>query len=159
MAFVPPGLSGAVMRGWLEVLGVAPVPIGSDAMRGLGLRQMEAALGTGHDVLIAVDGPCGPRHRIAPGAIWLARAAGVQIRPVGCIAWPCLRLPRWDRLILPLPGGRTAIVMGAPLSLLCRRDPTGETTTRLGAELNRVNAVARLEITSNHGLKVTEVAR
>src|SRR5262249_47167172 len=31
-------------------------------------------LGSEKDVLIAVDGPIGPRHGIAPGAMWLARA-------------------------------------------------------------------------------------
>jgi len=65
--------------------------------------QMEAALASGKDVLIAVDGPTGPRHGIAPGALWLARATDVEIRPAGCWASPALRLPRWDRLMVPLP--------------------------------------------------------
>ena len=67
IAFVPPGLSGQVMRGWLEGLGIAPVPLAEDARRGLGLRQMEAAIAGGKDVLIAVDGPRGPRHSSREG--------------------------------------------------------------------------------------------
>jgi lysophospholipid acyltransferase (LPLAT)-like uncharacterized protein len=76
---------------------------------------MEAALASGKDVLIAVDGPNGPRHRIAPGAMWLARATNVEIRPAGCWASPALRLPRWDRLMVPLPRARIAIALGAAL--------------------------------------------
>jgi hypothetical protein len=63
VAFVPPGMKS-----------VAPVPLAPDARRGLALRQMEAALGSEKDVLLAVDGPIGRRHRIAPGAMWLAGA-------------------------------------------------------------------------------------
>jgi lysophospholipid acyltransferase (LPLAT)-like uncharacterized protein len=86
IAFVPPGLSGQVMRGWLEGLGIAPVPLAEDARRGLGLRQMEAAIAGGKDVLIAVDGPRGPRHSIARGALWLAGSTGAEVRPVGSAA-------------------------------------------------------------------------
>src|SRR6186997_228392 len=100
VAFVPPGAQGIAMSTWLSGVGATPVPLVGDARRGLGLRQMEAALASGKDVLIAVDGPTGPRHGIAPGALWLA---DVEIRPAGCWASPALRLPRWDRLMVPLP--------------------------------------------------------
>jgi lysophospholipid acyltransferase (LPLAT)-like uncharacterized protein len=62
VAFVPPGAQGIAMSTWLSGVGVTPVPLVGDARRGLGLRQMEAALASGKDVLIAVDGPTGPRH-------------------------------------------------------------------------------------------------
>jgi lysophospholipid acyltransferase (LPLAT)-like uncharacterized protein len=103
VAFVPPGAQGIAMSTWLSGVGVTPVPLVGDARRGLGLMQMEAALASGKDVLMAVDGPTGPRHGIAPGALWLARATDVEIRPAGCWASPALRLPRWDRLMVPLP--------------------------------------------------------
>ena len=103
VAFVPPGAQGIAMSTWLSGVGATPVPLVGDARRGLGLRQMEAALASGKDVLIAVDGPTGPRHGIALGALWLARATDVEIRPAGRWASPALRLPRWDRLMVPLP--------------------------------------------------------
>jgi lysophospholipid acyltransferase (LPLAT)-like uncharacterized protein len=105
-------LNGAAMRGWLEGLGITPVPLAADARRGLGLRQMETALAAGKDVLIAVDGPSGPRHMVSPGAMWLARSSGTEIRPIGASAAPAFRLPRWDRLIVPMPRARVAIVIG-----------------------------------------------
>ena len=76
---------------------------------------MEAALGDGRDVLIAVDGPSGPRHKVSPGAMWLSRAKDVQIRPFGASASPAFRLPRWDHLIVPLPHAHICAVLGEPL--------------------------------------------
>jgi lysophospholipid acyltransferase (LPLAT)-like uncharacterized protein len=144
MAFVPPGFNGAGMRGWLEGLGITPVPLASDARRGLGLRQMEAALADGKDVLIAIDGPSGPRHKISPGAIWLAKASGVDIRPFGAAAYPALRLPRWDRLIVPLPFARICVAIGAALSPTRDDDGSG-LAAEISAALDRLASRARLK--------------
>jgi lysophospholipid acyltransferase (LPLAT)-like uncharacterized protein len=142
VAFVPPGISGSAMSAWLSGLGVTPVPLAPDARRGLALRQMEAALGSGKDVLIAVDGPTGPRQRIAPGAMWLARTTDAEIRPTACWASPALRLPRWDRLIVPLLRARIALVVGSPLP----KQKSDEAIERLAAMLRRLSERARAEV-------------
>jgi lysophospholipid acyltransferase (LPLAT)-like uncharacterized protein len=152
MAFVPPGMQGSAMSAWLEALDVTPVPLARDARRGLGLRHMEAALACGKDVLIAVDGPNGPRHRIAPGAMWLARATDVEIRPVGCCASPALRLPRWDRLILPLPGARIALVVAAALP----KQKSTQAKARLARTLQGLSERALAELTAKPKLAPTE---
>jgi lysophospholipid acyltransferase (LPLAT)-like uncharacterized protein len=152
MAFVPPGVQGSAMSAWLEGLDITPVPLAPDARRGLGLRPMEAALAGGKDVLIAVDGPNGPRHRIAPGAMWLARAMDVEIRPVGCGASPALRLPRWDRLILPLPGARIALAIGATLP----KQKSAEAKARLARTLHGLSERARAEVAPKPKLAPTE---
>lgn len=152
MAFVPPGRHGAAMRGWLEKLGVAPIPLAPDARRGLGLRQMEAALESEKDVLIAVDGPSGPRHRIAPGAMWLARAMNVDIRPTGCAASPAIRLPRWDRLIVPLPGARIAMAVGSALP----RETSPEAKGRLAATLHALSGKAEAAVAAGRKLAPRE---
>jgi lysophospholipid acyltransferase (LPLAT)-like uncharacterized protein len=108
----------------------------------LALRQMEAALGSGKDVLIAVDGPTGPRHRIAPGAMWLARTTDAEIRPAGCWASPALRLPRWDRLMVPLLRARIALVVGSALP----KQKSDEAIERLAATLRRLSERARAEV-------------
>jgi lysophospholipid acyltransferase (LPLAT)-like uncharacterized protein len=152
MAFVPPGVQGIAMSTWLSGVGVTPVPLAPDARRGLGLRQMEAALASGKDVLIAVDGPTGPRHGIAPGAMWLARATDVGIRPAGCWASPALRLPRWDRLIVPLPRARIAMALGSALP----KQTSAEAIARLAATLQRLNEQARAEVTARPNLTPEE---
>jgi lysophospholipid acyltransferase (LPLAT)-like uncharacterized protein len=152
VAFVPPGAQGIAMSTWLSGVGVTPVPLVGDARRGLGLRQMEAALASGKDVLIAVDGPTGPRHGIAPGALWLARATDVEIRPAGCWASPALRLPRWDRLMVPLPRARIAIALGAALT----KQKSAEAIPRLAATLHRLNERARDEVIARPNLTPEE---
>jgi lysophospholipid acyltransferase (LPLAT)-like uncharacterized protein len=156
MAFVPPGLNGAAMRGWLEGLDVIPVPLAADARRGLGLRPMESALAAGKDVLIAVDGPNGPRHRIAPGAIWLARAMQVEVRPVGSAAWPALRLPRWDRLIVPLPVSRVSLVIGPPLLFKRLAQKSGEAAANVATILHELTERANDIAQTARPLKHTE---
>jgi lysophospholipid acyltransferase (LPLAT)-like uncharacterized protein len=146
------------MRGWLEGLGIAPVPLAEDARRGLGLRQMEAAIGAGKDVLIAVDGPHGPRHSIARGALWLARATGAEVRPVGCASSLSLRLPRWDRLIIPLPGARNIVAVGAPWSFAEPDRRSSEGCTRLAAELHGLTRYARAALRADNILRPMEVA-
>jgi lysophospholipid acyltransferase (LPLAT)-like uncharacterized protein len=158
IAFVPPGLTGIIMRGWLEELGATPVLLAPGARRGLGLRQMEAALSAGKDVLIAVDGPRGPRHHVAPGAIWLAHATGAEMRPVGCAASPSLRLPRWDKLIVPLPGARTVIVMGAAWSFAGIERGLGQASEHLSSVLHDLTLTARAAVQAVHGLKPEEAS-
>jgi lysophospholipid acyltransferase (LPLAT)-like uncharacterized protein len=158
IAFVPPGLSGQAMRGWLEGLGIAPVPLAEDARRGLGLRQMEAAIAGGKDVLIAVDGPRGPRHSIARGALWLAGATGAEVRPVGFASSLCLRLPRWDRLIVPLPGARNIVAVGAPWSFAEPNRRSSEGFTRLAAQLHGLSRYAHAALRAENVLRPTEVA-
>ena len=139
---------------------IAPVPIAEDARRGLGLRQMEAAIAGGKDVLIAVDGPRGPRHSIARGALWLAGATGAEVRPVGSASSFCLRLPRWDRLIVPLPGASNIVAVGATLVV---RSPgpdrrSSEGCTRLAAELHGLSRYARAALRAESVLRPMEVA-
>jgi hypothetical protein len=80
-----------------------------------GARGLLAALATGSHAAITPDGPRGPRRVAAPGVASLAAHAGVAILPCGAHTRFHLRLPTWDRLILPLPFGRGALVCGPPI--------------------------------------------
>ena len=117
LAFVPPGWKGAAVRGWLDAAGIEPVFLASDLRGAVALRRMRAALASGSDVIIALDGPEGPRHEAKAGAMWLAGVARVPVMPVGCAAFPSFRVPRWDRHLVPLPGSRVVTVFGAPLPI------------------------------------------
>ncbi|MGD9867951.1 MAG: DUF374 domain-containing protein [Hyphomicrobiales bacterium] len=117
VAFAPSALKGSAVRGWLQALGVGVVPIGEGAAAGVTLRVMRRALREGHDVMIAADGPAGPRRMARPGALWLASALSKRVAPVGCAASPAFRLPRWDRHIVPLPGAHVVAIFGAPIRL------------------------------------------
>jgi len=62
------------------------------------------------------DGPRGPRFKCKPGAIMLAQMSGRPLLPLSYAAsraW----LVHWDRFVLPWPGTRIAIAVGAPLAV------------------------------------------
>lgn len=103
VALVPPGSVGAAMAGWLEGLRIMAIPMTPHSERA-GLRKMVKALEDGHDALVAVDGPAGPRRVAKSGILWLANHANFEMRAVGFSASPAFRLPRWDRQLVPLPG-------------------------------------------------------
>ena len=62
------------------------------------------------------DGPRGPRFKCKPGAILLAQMSG---RPLLPLAYAASRawLVHWDKFVLPWPGSRIAIAIGAPRSV------------------------------------------
>jgi lysophospholipid acyltransferase (LPLAT)-like uncharacterized protein len=117
--FVPPGLVGAAMRGWVEGSGIEPVPLPKDGTTNVrvALRHMAGALDNGSDVGIALDGPHGPAGQVRPGALWLARLSGYPLVPMAFAAQPAFRVPRWDRHLVPLPGARITAVFGTPVRL------------------------------------------
>ncbi len=96
----------------------ADVVYGSSSRGGAsGLRAMLAVLATGEHVVITPDGPRGPRRQAAPGVGQLAALSGVPVLP--CAAQTTRRrvLSSWDRMVLPLPFGRGALVCGPPISV------------------------------------------
>jgi lysophospholipid acyltransferase (LPLAT)-like uncharacterized protein len=69
----------------------------------------------GYDVAIAPDGPRGPRFKVQPGVIQLARITGFPIFPFTFSAFPRKVLQSWDRFIIPLPFSRGVFVFGEPI--------------------------------------------
>ena len=62
------------------------------------------------------DGPRGPRFKCKPGAIMLAQLSARPLLPLSFAAsraW----LVHWDKFVLPWPGSRIAIAVGAPLTV------------------------------------------
>jgi lysophospholipid acyltransferase (LPLAT)-like uncharacterized protein len=86
------------------------------------MRSMADALDEGKDVIIACDGPSGPPRQAKPGAAWLARMTGRPLIPIGCALSASIRLPRWDRLLVPLPGARAVGVFDPPMYVERRRN-------------------------------------
>jgi lysophospholipid acyltransferase (LPLAT)-like uncharacterized protein len=67
--------------------------------------------------LMLSDGPQGPPLQCKPGSILLSQLSGARILPVG--SWPrrAIRLRTWDRLFVPMPGSRVAVVLGEPYTV------------------------------------------
>ena len=140
--FVPPGLEGATVRGWMSVLGQTPVVLPRDHTGNpqAALKQMARALREGMDVVVALDGPHGPNEVARPGALWLARLSGRPLVAAGFAAHPSVSYPRRDRHAIPLPGAHLGAVLSEPITI-GRDEPVDE--ARLAALAERVQAANR----------------
>jgi len=98
-----------------------------------GVRSILRKVREGYDVGMTPDGPRGPRRRIQPGVIAIARFTGKPIIPVAFSARPMRRLGSWDRTLLPYPFGAGLFVYGEPLRV--PRDADDATQERLRLEL------------------------
>ncbi len=101
----------------LEGLGMRPVR--GSSTRGGARACLEILRDKGDNgrlnVGITPDGPRGPSHVFQNGAIFLASRTGLPLYPVAIRVRRCLRLPSWDRLILPCPFTRAILNVGEPM--------------------------------------------
>lgn len=118
-SFVPPGIVGTSMSGWLEEAGFIPhwLPKDGTGNPGTALKAMMRGLAGNQDVIIALDGPHGPARKVRPGTFWLGRMTGCPLIALGFAAQPSFRFPRWDRHVVPLPHAKFSIVLGRPIYL------------------------------------------
>jgi lysophospholipid acyltransferase (LPLAT)-like uncharacterized protein len=129
---------------------------GSRAVRGSARRSGAAALrGLNRAIVedrqspaIAVDGSKGPRRYCKPGAIMVARIAGVPIIPVGFAASRGWRAPTWDRHLLPYPGSEVALTVGEPFVVERRidADTLEEYRRELEERLNRLMEISEARV-------------
>jgi lysophospholipid acyltransferase (LPLAT)-like uncharacterized protein len=114
------------------------------------LRGCLAAIKAGESVVITPDGPRGPRMRASPGAVYIARFAGVPILPLSFSAAPSRRLRSWDRFLVPLPFARGALFCGEPIEVAANADEAAIEAARQTLE-ERLNALT-LEADRRFGL-------
>ena len=65
--------------------------------------------------LIVPDGPQGPRSRVQPGIIILAKKTGYPIVPISYSARKIKVFASWDRFILPFPFTKCRAIYGDPV--------------------------------------------
>jgi lysophospholipid acyltransferase (LPLAT)-like uncharacterized protein len=83
---------------------------------GRALVELRRILDGGGAVGVAVDGPKGPFGEIRDGVTHLARLTGRPLVPLVAEPGGAVRLRTWDRTVVPLPGSRVIIRVGAPLT-------------------------------------------
>jgi lysophospholipid acyltransferase (LPLAT)-like uncharacterized protein len=89
---------------------------GSSSRGGTGaLRAMVGALRQGQNVVVAPDGPRGPREQVKPGIAALARLSGAPVVPMAVGASPEWQLGSWDGFRIPKPFARCVARMGAAI--------------------------------------------
>ena len=83
-----------------------------------GVLALKDALSSGKNIVLAADGPKGPRRVAKPGAAYLAAKTGAPILPVGLATNWALHFNRsWNRTRWPLPLAKAIIVFGDPMYL------------------------------------------
>lgn len=75
----------------------------------LGLRR---ALEDGWTVAFTLDGPRGPRHKVKPGPVGLARSSGSPMTAFHVGIDKGWTLNSWDRMVIPKPFSRVLIRFG-----------------------------------------------
>ena len=115
------------------------------------LLQMSRALSNGTDVGITPDGPRGPRHSYAAGALIIAQRTGAPIIPIATIAARSWKLKTWDGFEIPKPFTRVVVVYDAPISVtaLNAREASVD-TERFKRAMDAVEARARRALQSRH---------
>ncbi len=82
---------------------------------GMALREAIALLKSGGAVCMTPDGPRGPARICGKGPVVMAERTGAAILPYALATHPAKTLSSWDRLQIPFPFTRGAIVFGAPV--------------------------------------------
>jgi lysophospholipid acyltransferase (LPLAT)-like uncharacterized protein len=91
------------------------------------LREMIEAATAGRSLAITPDGPKGPRRRVQPGVIEIARRSGVPVIPGAITYRPAHRFRSWDRMLLPWPFAKGVIRCGELFRLTEECDTEKET--------------------------------
>ncbi|WP_298978469.1 lysophospholipid acyltransferase family protein [uncultured Campylobacter sp.] len=72
---------------------------------------------SGTDVIITPDGPRGPLHSVADGAVILAQRLNLDIYALNYEASSFWKFRSWDEMVLPKPFSRINYSLSAPLNL------------------------------------------
>lgn len=136
---------GEVMSTMLAALGSGSVPLPAEGERSEAARlSLELArLGReGSSPVVSPDGPFGPYRRAKPGALIVAREAGVPLQPWAVAVRPPWRLrSRWDRHLVPLPFCVLRVEEAAPIRV-GERVPLRPLLAQLQSALDEVAARA-----------------
>lgn len=137
---------GELVSRMVEAWGVEPVRGSSTRGGRQALRALHRAIVRGGASPIMVpDGPVGPPHRVKVGVLVLAQLSGAPILPLAFVAERAWRLPSWDRLRIPKPFSRVAVVVAPPqeIATSLRSDALEAERARIEALLDALGARAR----------------
>ena len=80
-----------------------------------GLVGMIRMMKKGFPTAFTIDGPRGPRYEVKMGPILLAKKTGNPVLPFVIECKRCWRLGSWDKLQVPRPFARAAVIFGEPI--------------------------------------------
>lgn len=118
-------------------------------------REALRIMDQGGGVMVTIDGPKGPPEVVGIGAIKLAQQMNADVFVYGLSA-SGRRLGTWDRLLLPPPFGRGALVIGAPIRATKSVDSEN---LRLQVEQALKDATARADVLAGREAEALPASR
>lgn len=109
-----------------------------------GLLAVVNQVRSGMHACFTPDGPRGPRYRVQPGLLVVAKRTGAPILPMTFSARWKRVLASWDAFLLPLPFSRVVVVYGEPIYVPVDASPIDLEAKRLEVEtcLRRITETA-----------------
>lgn len=108
---------GEIIARIAEALGLHAIRGSSSRGAARGLIGLSRVLEEGKPVGITPDGPRGPMHSFAPGALAAAHRGGAPVVALGAAASRAWRMKSWDRFMVPKPFAKVVISYGPPTSV------------------------------------------
>ena len=116
-ALVSQNYDGTVIADVLDAVGIQPVRGSSSRGGAAAIRQMFAVAERKH-LVIATDGPRGPRRVVKDGIVYLASHSGRPIVPTAVVcSWAWRPRGRWTDMVIPLPFSRVDVLGGTPIHI------------------------------------------
>jgi lysophospholipid acyltransferase (LPLAT)-like uncharacterized protein len=103
---------GEIVARMAESLGYRTVRGSSSRGAVRALASMVREVKAGHDAALTPDGPRGPYHSYAAGALLVSQRTGRPVVPVAAHASRAWVLRSWDRFMIPKPFARVIIAYG-----------------------------------------------
>lgn len=125
---------GMMVGRCMGLFGMAHIPVGKGAARGMAVKSAVRALRANRILGVTPDGPRGPRMRVKPGIVEIAKLAGASIVPVAYSTSNRRLVGSWDRFIVPLPFSRGLVLWGEPIPVPRDADPATVERLRLDLE-------------------------
>lgn len=104
-----------------ELIARVAMRLGFTAVRGSSSRNADRALiglvkelRGGRTIALTPDGPRGPRHTFAAGALVAAHRGGAAVVPLRAHVSRAWVLRSWDRFVIPKPFARITVTYGTP---------------------------------------------
>lgn len=140
---------GAALAAAAKVVGVGSVRGSTSRRASAALKGMVRCVKNGLDVGVTPDGPRGPRYELQGG---LLKVAQITRSPLMCLhvkfGW-AIRLPTWDRFVIPLPFSKVTIVFDELLDVPRALDDDAFEARRVELEQRMRAGVDDLDLPAN----------
>lgn len=146
---VSPSKDGAILSRAVNTLGF-DTSRGSSSRGALGgLLALKQSLIAGQSVVVAADGPRGPRQVAKPGPVYLAAKTGRPILALGsACSFKYVFKKTWNKSVLPLPGAKLVVCISQPLMVPpeAAKWPQYQKSRFMGLAISDVVREAELEL-------------